>query len=106
MQEIKEYKPLALVFYVDGNGNRDALPLDDDKREAFKQAIEVKKMVELEGVVINTFDIKEIKPAYKCSDIEKYFYSRDYQERAFITDKVRHRVNNMKANVIEALSEF
>ena len=106
MNEIKQYKPLALVFYIDGNGNRDALPLDDSKREQFKQIIENQKMVELEGTIINTFDIKEIKPASKVSDIEKYFYSREYSDRAYITEKVRQRVNNMKANVIEALSEF
>lgn len=106
MNDIKQYKPLALVFYIDGNGNRNALPLDDSKVEAFKQTIENQKMVQLEGIVINTFDIKEIRPANKTSEIEKYFYSRDYQERAYITERVRHRVNNPKANVLEQLSEL
>ena len=106
MNELKQYKPLALVFYIDGNGNRNALPLDDSKREQFKSIIENQKMVELEWIVINTFDIKEIRPANKTSEIEKYFYSRDYQERAFISERVRHRVNNPKANVLEQLSEL
>jgi hypothetical protein len=48
MNEIKEYKPLALVFYMDGNGNRDALPLDDSKVNEFQKVIENTKMVELE----------------------------------------------------------
>lgn len=104
--DIKEYKPLALVFYVDGNGNRCALPLDDSKREQFKQAIEEKKMVELEGIVINTFDIKEIRPACSTSELEKYYYSRTYGERAYIADKVRHRAQNSKVNVIEYMSEL
>ena len=48
MDEIKQYKPIALVFYVDGNGNRNALPLEEAKRIAFKNAVETSKMVELE----------------------------------------------------------
>ena len=48
MDEIKQYRPIALVFYVDGNGNRNALPLEESKRDAFKKAIETSKMVELE----------------------------------------------------------
>ena len=106
MWEIKQYKPLALVFYIDGNGNRNALPLDDSKREQFKQIIENQKMVELEWIIINTFDIKEIRPACSTSELEKYYYSRTYQERALISEKVRHRVNNPKANVLEQLSEL
>ena len=74
--EIKQYKPLALVFYMDWNGNRNALPLDDTQRQAFKETIEQSKMVELDGVVINTYDIKEIRPAHLTTELEKYYYSR------------------------------
>lgn len=48
MDAIKQYKPIALVFYIDGNGERNALPLDESKRVAFKTAVESSKMVELE----------------------------------------------------------
>ena len=106
MNEIKTYKPLALVFYIDGNGNRSALPLDDSKREQFKKIIENQKMVELEGVTINTFDIKEIRPALKTSDIEKFYYSQDYSDRAMIATRVKNRCKDQKINVIEALSEL
>lgn len=106
MWEIKQYKPLALVFFIDGNGNRSALPLDDTRREQFKQVIENSKMVELEWIIINTYDIKEIRPASKTTEIEKFFYSRDYQERAMISQRVRNRANNQKANVLECLAEM
>lgn len=106
MQEIREYKPLALVFYIDGNGNRNALPLDNSRIQEFKQAIQNQKMVELEGIVINSFDIKEIRPAEKTSELEKYYYSRTYQERSKIAQRVRNRAGNPKVNVLEWLSEL
>ena len=83
MWEIREYKPLALVFYIDGNGNRNALPLDNSRIQEFKQAIQNQKMVELEGIVINSFDVKEIRPAEKTSELEKYYYSRDYKKEVW-----------------------
>lgn len=106
MWEIKEYRPLALVFYIDGNGNRSALPLDDSKREQFKQIIESQKMVELEWITINTFDIKEIRPACKTSELEKYYYNLNYQDRAFVATRVKQRAQNSKVNVLEWLSEY
>ena len=106
MKELREYKPLALVFYIDGNGNRAALPLDDSKVSEFKRVIENTKMVELEWVTINTFEIKEIRPAYKTTEIEKFYYSRDPHERALIDKRVKGRVQNQRVNVIESLSEL
>lgn len=89
MDEIKQYRPIALVFYVDGNGNRNALPLEESKREAFKKAIETSKMVELEWITINTFDIKEIRPAINTSDLEKFYYSRSWAERNYINQRTQ-----------------
>ena len=106
MWEIKEYKPIALVFYIDGNGNRSALPLDDSKREQFKAIVETSKMVELEWVIISTFEIKEIKPAWKISELEKYYYSRDYKERSLISQRVKSRCQNQRVNVLESLAEM
>ena len=106
MNEIKTYRPLALVFYIDWNGNRSALPLDNARVQDFKKAVEEKKMIELEWVTINTYDIKEIRPAELTSEIEKYYYSRSYQERAMISQRVRNRVKDQKVNVLESLSEL
>lgn len=89
MNEIKEYKPLALVFYINGKWERDVLPLDEDKREIFKKAIEERKMVELEWITINVFDIKEIKPASTLSKLENIFYSMPRAERKFIIDRTK-----------------
>jgi len=99
--EIKQYKPLALVFYMDWNGNRNALPLDDNQRQAFKETIEQSKMVELDGVVINTYDIKEIRPAYLTTELEKYYYSRTWQERSFLTQRARTQSKDRKIHPIE-----
>lgn len=104
MNEIKEYKPLALVFYIDWNWNRNALPLDEDKVPQFKKALEQCKMIELEWVIINTFDIKEIRPSQFTSDIEKYYYSRTIAERKYIADKVKRMVGSQKINVVEEIS--
>lgn len=104
MNEIKEYKPLALVFYIDGNWNRNALPLDEDKVPQFKKALEQCKMIELEWVVINTFDIKEIRPSQFTTDIEKYFYSRTIAERKYIMDKMKKMARSQKINIIEEIS--
>lgn len=104
MWEIKEYKPLALVFYIDWNWNRSALPLDEDKVPQFKKALEECKMIELEWVVINTFDIKEIRPSEFTTDVEKYFYSRTIAERKYIADKVKRMAGSQKINVVEELS--
>ena len=103
MWEITEYKPLALVYYIDWNWNRNALPLYEDKVPQFKKALEECKMVELEWVVINTFDIKEIRPSKFTTDAEKYYYSRTIAERKYIADKVKKMVRNQKANVIEEI---
>ena len=104
MNEIKEYKPLALVFYIDWNWNRSALPLDEDKVPQFKKALEQCKMIELEWVVINTFDIKEIRPSQFTTDIEKYFYSRTIAERKYMIEKIKRMVWNQKINVVEEIS--
>ena len=101
MNEIKDYKPLALVFYIDGNWERNALPLDESKREAFKKAIETSKMVELEWITINTFDIKEIRPADKTTDIEKLFYSMSWHKRAFLNQRAKKMSQDPKTNAVE-----
>lgn len=87
MDEIKQYKPIALVFYIDGNGERNALPLEESKRLAFKNAVETSKMVELEWITINTFDIKEIRPASSTSELEKFFYSQSRRDRNYIKQR-------------------
>ena len=101
MNALKEYKPITLVFYIDWNGERNALPLDDTKREAFKKAVENNKMVELEWTVINTFDIKEIRPAEKLTEIEKIYYSLPRNKRSFLDRRVKNMEWNNKAKVVE-----
>lgn len=105
MHDMKEYKPIALVFYKDGNGNRDALPLDESKLEAFKNVIENSKMVELEWVIIATNEIKEIKRSYKTTELEKYFYSRSPEERAYLTKRIKSRAWQ-KCNILESIAEM
>lgn len=106
MNEIKQYKPIALVFYIDWNWERNALPLDDSKREAFKKAIENSKMVELEWITINTFDIKEIRPAQATTEIEKFFFSQDWTHRVGITERTRRLSGNPKVNVVEYFTSW
>lgn len=100
MNNIKQYKPISLVFYIDWNGERNALPLDESKRDAFKKAIETSKMVELEWITINTFDIKEIRPATSTSELEKYFYSQSWQDRNYINQRTT-RMAWQKVNTLE-----
>lgn len=100
MNNIKQYKPISLVFYIDWNGERNALPLDESKRDAFKKAIESSKMVELEWITINTFDIKEIRPAASTSELEKYFYSQSWQDRNYINQRTTRMVWQ-KVNTLE-----
>ena len=104
--EMREYKPLALVFYIDGNGNRSALPLADEQREAFKRKLEEVKMIELDGIVINTYDIKEIRPAHLTSELEKYYYSRTREERALLSRRAREQSRNQKINALDFFAEF
>lgn len=100
MDAIKQYKPIALVFYIDWNWERNALPLEDSKRQAFKNAIETSKMVELEGITINTFDIKEIRPASSTSEIEKFYYSQPRWVRNYIKQRTTKMAWD-KVNVLE-----
>lgn len=104
--EIKEYKPLALVFYIDWDGNRSALPLDETKIQDFKKTIETDKFVKLEWVIINTFDIKEIRPSTHTSELEKYFYSKSIEDRAKIKNRALKRTSDKKQNVIEIISQI
>jgi hypothetical protein len=57
-------------------------------------------------VIINTFDIKEIRPSTHTSEIEKYFYSRTIEERAKIKNRAIKRTGDRKQNVIEVLSQI
>ena len=100
MNELKEYKPIALVFYIDWNWERRALPLDESKRDVFKKAIENSKMVELEWITNNTFDIKEIRPSASTSELEKYFYSQSWQDRNYINQRTI-RMAWQKVNTLE-----
>ena len=97
MNEIKEYRPLALVFYINWKWERDVLPLDEEKREAFKKAIESSKMVELEWITINTFDIKEIRPASTFSQMENFYYSLQRAERNYIKQRTA-KLSDKKLN--------
>lgn len=106
IMEIKQYKPLALVFYIDGNGCRSALPLEDSQRQDFKNEIEKSKMIELDGIVINTYDIKEIRPAALTTELEKYFYSKSWQERGILMQKAREQSRNPKMHPIEWYGEL
>ncbi len=99
--DMKEYKPLCLVFYIDWEWNRSALPLDETKINDFKQAVENSKMIELEWVIINTFDIKEIRPSTHTSEIEKFFYSQTAQDRALLKKWILWRFGDNKWNVVE-----
>lgn len=104
MNEIRQYKPISLVFYVDGNGNRSALPLEQEKLKWFVESINEKKMVSLKGIILNTYDIKEIRPPSKISEIEKYFYSREFEERAKITQRIKMMTKQTRINPIEELT--
>jgi hypothetical protein len=101
MNDIKQYKPLALVFYIDWNWDRNALPLDDSKREAFKKAVETSKMVELEWITINTFDIKEIRPAEKTTEIEKLFYSQSWDIRTWLNWRAKKLAQDQGTDAVE-----
>lgn len=103
--DLKEYKPIALVFYKDGEGNLTALPLEESKLDAFRKAIETAKMIILEGITINTFNIQEIRPDVNLTDLEKYFYSRTVEERAKIKKWMFKRNWNGKTSIIEAIRE-
>lgn len=100
MNEIKQYKPISLVFYINGNWDRDALPLEDSKREAFKKAVETSKMVELEWITINTFDIKEIRPANATTELEKFFYSQSWNDRSYLNQRTL-KMAGQKVNTLE-----
>ena len=100
MREIKQYRPIALVFYIDWNWERNALPLDEEKRDAFKKAVETSKMVELEWITINTFDIKEIRPAASTTELEKFFYSQSWMDRSYLNQKTK-KLAWEKVNTLE-----
>lgn len=103
--DLKEYKPIALVFYKDGEGNLTALPLEESKLHDFRKTIETAKMVILEGITINTFNIQEIRPDKNLTDLEKYFYSRTPEERAKIKKRMLSRNWNWKTSIIEWIRE-
>lgn len=102
---LKEYKPIALVFYKDGEGNLTALPLEESKLHDFRKSVETDKMIVLEWIMINTFNIQEIRPDEKLTDLEKYFYSRTSEERAKIKKRMFQRNWNGKTSIIEAIRE-
>lgn len=103
--ELKEYRPIALVFYKDWEWNLVALPLEESKLDAFREKIETAKMVNLEGITINTFNIQEIRPDKNLTDLEKYYYSRTPEERAKIKKRMFQRNWNGKTSIIEAIRE-
>jgi hypothetical protein len=57
-------------------------------------------MVELEWITINTFDIKEIRPAACTSELEKFYYSRSRAERNYINQRTQKLAGD-KVNTLE-----
>jgi hypothetical protein len=45
MNELKEYKPLAIVFYVDESGELDTATIDDKMADKFIEQMEDSKFV-------------------------------------------------------------
>lgn len=113
MQNIKEYKPVALVYYINGAGERDVLTIPNDKIAEFQKTIEKSKMVEVEGITINTFEIKEIKPFDRISEVEMMFRTIEPKARNKILLKIKRYIQNSEmrgykkystASLLETLS--
>lgn len=79
--ELKEYKPLCIVFFTNGEWERDALTIPEEKKAEFIKHIESAKLVEIEWVVVNTFHINEIRSTEQLTELEKIYYSCDYKLR-------------------------
>lgn len=79
--ELKEYKPLAIVFFTNGEWERDVLTIPEEKKAEFIKHIESAKLVEIEWVVVNTFHINEIRSTEQLTELEKIYYSCDYKLR-------------------------
>ena len=113
MQEIKEYKPIALIYYINGAGERDAIPIPNDKVKELQNVIEKSKMIKIEGTVINTFEIKEIKPYERLSEVEMMFRTIEPKARNKILLKIKRYIQNSEmrgykkystASLLETLS--
>ena len=68
MNTLQEYKPITLVFYIDWNWERNALPLDDSKKEAILERQNKYKVDCLEigfEPIIRCYDVDDIV-AFKC----------------------------------------
>lgn len=113
MQEIKEYKPIALIYYINGAGERDAIPIPNDKVKELQNVIEKSKMIKIEWTVINTFEIKEIKPYERLSEVEMMFRTIEPKARNKILLKIKRYIQNSEmrgykkystASLLETLS--
>ena len=89
MNELKEYKPLAIVFYVDESGELDTATIDDKMADKFIEQMEDSKFVTIWDITINTYNIKEIKRANSLSDVEKVYYSQPIGFRDYVLRRLK-----------------
>lgn len=89
MNTIKEYKPLALVFYTTWDWEQDILPIDDSKAEDFKDELENSKFVTIGWRTINTYNVREVRRDEDLTSVQKIYYSQPKGFKEYVKRRMR-----------------
>lgn len=87
--EMKIYKPLAIVFYTDESGLTNSATIEDSMADAFIEQMEDSKFVTIWWITINTFSIKSIKRDSQLTDTEKVYYSQPVWFKDYVMKRLK-----------------
>ena len=87
--EMKLYKPLAIVFYTDESGLMNSATIEDRMADAFIEQMEDSKFVTIWWITINTFNIKSIKRDNQLTDTEKVYYSQSQWFKDYVVKRLK-----------------
>lgn len=87
--EMKVYKPLAVVFYTDESGLTNSATIDDDKYDAFVEQMEKCKFISIWDITINTYNIKSVKKDSQLTDTEKVYYAQPQWFKDYVVKRLK-----------------
>lgn len=85
---IKEYKPLALVFYTNWDWESNIATIFDSDYEDFKNELENSKFITIWWRTINCYNVKEIRRDSELTEIQKIYYSQSTWCRRYIDRRI------------------
>jgi len=73
MYQIKKYEPMLIVYYKDIDGKIWTVTTPEKYKDYLKKALETKKFIEIEWIIIKTDLVMKVEKYEPSSDFEKWY---------------------------------